>query len=173
MHADPAEIRLLVLDVDGVLTDGRIFVDHAGREIKVFHVRDGFGLRAWLKAGNEAAIVTGRRSQALSHRARELGIRFLYQGSPEKWADVRRVMEQLELRPEQTAMVGDDLPDLSVMRRVGYPVAVADACEEIRSMAAYVAARPGGAGAVREVVEHLLKARGAWASVIRRAEDAP
>ncbi len=161
---DPAidKIRLLCLDVDGVMTDGSICIDDHGVETKRFHVRDGTAIKMWTRLGYHAAIITGRRGMALRHRAEELGIRHVFQGSAHKLANFKLLLDQLNLTASQTAMLGDDLPDLSIMKLAGYPMAVADAAPEVRKLARFVTVRPGGHAAVREAVEHLLKAKGRW-----------
>lgn len=155
-------IRLICLDVDGVLTDGGIYLDDRGVETKRFHARDGLGLNIWKKLGGELAIITGRNGLAVRHRADELGIEHVFQGSTDKVADFGRLLNDLGLTASQAAMIGDDLPDLPVLRLCGYPMAVADAAREVREEAEYVTTRPGGLGAVREAVEHLLKAQDRW-----------
>lgn len=155
-------IELICLDVDGVLTDGGIHIDDLGRETKRFHVRDGLGLRLWQHLGGEVAIITGRSGAAVRHRAGELGINHVFQGSRDKVADFGHLLDDLDLAASQAAFIGDDLPDLPVMRLAGYPIAVADAAREVRDIAEYVTTRPGGLGAVREAVEHLLKAQDRW-----------
>jgi 3-deoxy-D-manno-octulosonate 8-phosphate phosphatase (KDO 8-P phosphatase) len=159
-HAE--RIRLLCLDVDGVLTDGSIRIDDRGVETKRFHVRDGTGLRMWLELGNEVAIITGRQGMAVRHRANELGIRHVIQGSRDKVASFGQLLENLELVASDAAVMGDDLPDLPMMSLAGYPIAVADAVPEVRRIAQFVTIHPGGLGAVREAVEHLLKAQERW-----------
>lgn len=156
--SDASRIQLLCLDVDGVLTDGGIFIDDHGVETKRFHVRDGTGLKMWMRMGGRAALITGRRGMAVRHRAEELGIPYVIQGSNDKLADFRALLEQLGLNASQAAMLGDDLPDLPIMRLCGYPMAVADAVPEVRAIARFVTVRPGGHGAAREAVEHLLHA---------------
>jgi 3-deoxy-D-manno-octulosonate 8-phosphate phosphatase (KDO 8-P phosphatase) len=155
-------IRLLVLDVDGVLTDGRITYTDNGVEIKSFHVRDGSGLVLWQRAGRQVAIISGRNSRAVEVRAAELGIKLLYQGRTDKQQALRDLLTSLDVRPEQVCAVGDDLPDLPVLRACGLAVAVADACAEVRAAAYFVTMVPGGCGAVREVVELILRAQGLW-----------
>ncbi len=155
-------IQLICLDVDGVLTDGGIYLDDRGVETKRFHVRDGLGLSIWRQLGGELAIITGRSGLAVRHRADELGIEHVFQGSTDKVADFGRLLNDLGLTASQAAMIGDDLPDLPVLRLCGYPMAVADAAREVREDAEYVTTRPGGLGAVREAVEHLLKAQDRW-----------
>jgi 3-deoxy-D-manno-octulosonate 8-phosphate phosphatase (KDO 8-P phosphatase) len=160
MHADPRSIVLLALDVDGVLTDGSILLDDNATETKRFNVRDGFGLRLWGKLGFRSAVITGRTGAALQHRAIELGLSDIIQGSQNKAASLDALVARTGVPPEQIAFLGDDWPDLPILRRVGYPMAVADADEEVRKLAAYVSSRPGGRGAVREAVMHLIGSKG-------------
>jgi YrbI family 3-deoxy-D-manno-octulosonate 8-phosphate phosphatase len=162
--ADPpaANVELLCLDVDGVMTDGGIRLDDNAVETKRFHVRDGTGIKLWMKLGYQVAIITGRSGQVVAHRAAELGITDVIQGTRDKAASLDKVLRELALSAEQAAVIADDLPDLPMMHRAGYAMAVADAVEEVRAAAAYVTTRAGGDGAVREAVEHLLKARDRW-----------
>jgi 3-deoxy-D-manno-octulosonate 8-phosphate phosphatase (KDO 8-P phosphatase) len=155
-------IRLLVLDVDGVLTDGRITYTDDGVEIKSFHVRDGSGLVLWQRAGRQVAIISGRTSRAVEVRATELGIKLLDQGRADKQQALHDLLTTLDVPPEQVCAVGDDLPDLPLLRVCGLAVAVADACAEVRAAAHFVTMVPGGYGAVREVVEMVLRAQGLW-----------
>ena len=157
-----ARVELLLLDVDGVLTDGSIVYADDGTELKRFHVRDGSGLKLWRLAGKRAAIVSGRKSAAVERRAAELGIAPVLQGRDDKLAAFAEVLAATGLTAEQVCAVGDDLPDLPVLRRAGVAVAVADACPEVRAAADSVTMTPGGRGAVREAVEWLLKLRGEW-----------
>ena len=159
-------IELLVLDVDGVLTDGGILYCDNDTEIKKFHVRDGSGLALWRKVGKRAAIITGRRSKVVAVRAAELGIDPVLQGLPDKLAGFRQILAATGFRPEQIAYVGDDLPDVPVLRHVGLAVAVADACPEVRGAAHLVTQRPGGGGAVREVIEVILQCQGHWQRLV-------
>ncbi len=152
----PSDLALLALDVDGVLTDGSIYISDDGQETKRFHVRDGFALNVCRKLGFKVAIITGRSGQALRHRAAELGIEHVIQGASDKGAALDALAKTTGVKPARMAYVGDDWPDLPVMKRVGYPMAVADADPRIRALAAFVTTRPGGHGAVREAVEHLL-----------------
>lgn len=161
-------INLLLLDVDGVLTDGRIVYDDHGTEIKTFHVRDGLGLRLLIEAGVKVALVTGRRSKALLRRCRDLGIDRIYDGVIEKEVLLPEILARQGLEAEVTAFMGDDLPDLPIMRRVGLAIAVADAHEQVVAAAHMVTRNRGGHGAVREVCEALLKARGVWDSIMAR-----
>jgi 3-deoxy-D-manno-octulosonate 8-phosphate phosphatase (KDO 8-P phosphatase) len=151
-------IRLLVLDVDGVLTDGRIYMSPAGEELKVFHVRDGAGLVALQRAGVAVAIISGRDSAAVTRRASELGIRHVRQGVVDKAAELAALMRELGVAPAGTACVGDDTPDLPMLEAAGLAVAVADAHPALKAVAHWVTPSPGGLGAVREVCDLLLNA---------------
>jgi 3-deoxy-D-manno-octulosonate 8-phosphate phosphatase (KDO 8-P phosphatase) len=161
-----AEIRLLLTDVDGVLTDGGVILDNAGVESKCFNIRDGLGIRLWQEAGGMAGIVTGRSSQVVELRASELEMEVVRQAVKEKLPEVEAIATTLGLRAEQIAYVGDDLPDVPTIRYAGLGIAVADAPEEVRAAADYVTSVPGGRGAVREVVELVLKNTGRWEDVI-------
>ncbi|HTY48378.1 MAG TPA: HAD hydrolase family protein [Steroidobacteraceae bacterium] len=148
-----------MLDVDGVLTDGRLWFGARGEALKSFHVRDGFGLKALQGAGVQVAVLSGRRSPAVRSRCRELGIRHLIQGSGDKLADFARLARRLRLCAAQCACIGDDVPDVPLMRTVGLAFAVADAHAEARAAAHRVTRLPGGHGAVREVCDLLLAGR--------------
>jgi len=154
-------IRLLVLDVDGVLTDGRLYLSPTGEELKVFHVRDGSGLVAVQRAGITVAIISGRDSAAVSRRAAELGIRHVRQGVVDKGAELDRLLSELCVEPVETACVWDDTRDLPMLRRVGLAVGVADAHPALLEAAHWITRAPGGRGAVREVCDLLLSARAA------------
>jgi 3-deoxy-D-manno-octulosonate 8-phosphate phosphatase (KDO 8-P phosphatase) len=162
-----AAVRLLVLDVDGVLTDGRITYTAHGVEVKSFHVRDGSGLVYWQRLGGRVAIISGRSSAAVDVRAAELGITLVRQGAADKWAAFAALLEETGLRPDEVCVVGDDLPDLPLLCTCGLAVAVADACPEARAAAHYVTQAPGGHGAVREVVELILRAQGRWEALVQ------
>jgi 3-deoxy-D-manno-octulosonate 8-phosphate phosphatase (KDO 8-P phosphatase) len=171
----PAEFRYraeqidwLLLDVDGVLTDGRIVYTDDGIELKHFHVRDGSGLKFWTQTGKRAAILSGRASDAVSRRAAELGIEPVLQGSSDKLEAFRSLLARVGTAPERVCAVGDDLPDLPVLLRCGLAVAVADACDEVKRAAHWVAPFPGGGGAVRATVEWVLSLRGEWAAIVNR-----
>ena len=161
-----AAVRLLVLDVDGVLTDGRVVYTDAGDEVKRFHVRDGTGLKLWRSLGLHAAVISGRTSKAVERRAGELGLGPVILGREAKGPAFDEVLARLSLTPELGGGVGDVLQDLPVLRRCGVRVAVADACAEVRAAADYVTTAPGGAGAVREAIEWVLTLRGEWAGVV-------
>ncbi len=155
-------IRCVVLDVDGVLTDGRIILDGGGGEWKFFDVRDGLGISLAGRLGLEVVFLTGRKSEVVSRRAAELSVRQVLQGIDDKAAAMKRLLEQRDLAREEIAFLGDDLPDLPAMNAAGLSGAVADASPEVREAADWVSSRPGGRGAVREFLEYLLRARGLW-----------
>jgi 3-deoxy-D-manno-octulosonate 8-phosphate phosphatase (KDO 8-P phosphatase) len=168
---DAKRIKLLVLDVDGVLSDGRVLLGPDGQEVKAFHVRDGTGMKYWKRAGGLLAIISGRSSPAVLHRARELDVDVVKQDAKAKLPAYRSVLEELGVGQDQTAVVGDDLPDLPLMAHCALPVAVADACPEVRAAAAVVTSSPGGQGAVRELVEMILKEAGAWETILARYRE--
>lgn len=161
-------VRLLLLDVDGVLTDGQITYTEQGHETKSFSVRDGLGIRLLTDAGIPVGIVTARSSEALRHRCRNLGIDLVFEGAMDKRAVLEPVMARTGVPAPGIAFVGDDLLDLPLMRSVGLAVAVADAHELLLAHADMVTRNRGGQGAVREVCEALLKARGLWENIQRR-----
>ena len=160
--ARAARIRLLVLDVDGVLTDGGLLYGPSGEETKRFHVHDGLALVAARKAGLLVAVLSSRASAAVTRRMAELGVTEVHQGVSDKEPALRSLCERLGVRHTEVAMMGDDLPDLSAMARAGMALAPANAVAEVKRAADWVARRRGGDGAVREAVEMLLKARRAW-----------
>ena len=160
-------IRLILSDVDGVLTDGGIVFDNQGIEAKRFHVRDGMGIRLWQKAGYRFGLITHRSSHIVKTRMAELGIEILRQGIDDKLAAMQGILQDLRLDPANVCYVGDDLPDMPAVRAVGLGVAVADACVELRQAAQYVTAAPGGAGAIRETIELILKAQARWDDLIQ------
>ena len=155
-----ARVRLLVLDVDGVLTDGRLYYGARGETLKVFHVRDGLGLKRLAAAGVTVAVISGRESGMTGRRCRELGIPHLFQGVEDKLPVFLRLRKRLGLAAHACACVGDDVPDVPLMREVGLAFAVADAHPQALGAAHVVTRLPGGNGAVREVCDYLLQARG-------------
>jgi 3-deoxy-D-manno-octulosonate 8-phosphate phosphatase (KDO 8-P phosphatase) len=163
-----ARVELLLLDVDGVLTDGRIIYGDDGQEVKAFHVRDGSGLKLWHLEGLRSAVLTGRTSRVVEVRAAELGVAVVVQGAADKLAGFVEILRATGVAPEQVAYVGDDLPDLPVLGRCGLAVAVADACAEVRNHAHYVTRAGGGRGAVREAVEMILRCMGRWQQIVNR-----
>jgi len=164
---DLASIKLVGLDVDGVLTDGRIIIDNEGRETKNFHSRDGLGLKILLRLGLEVVLITARSSRLLEIRARELGLTEVYQKVDDKWAVFEKVLKNKGLRPNEVAFAGDDLIDLPVLTRVGLALAPADAVPEVLAAAHFVAQAPGGRGAVRQMAEFILKGQDRWDEVLR------
>jgi 3-deoxy-D-manno-octulosonate 8-phosphate phosphatase (KDO 8-P phosphatase) len=152
-------VRLLILDVDGVMTDGRLYYDPDGQEFKAFHVRDGYGLKRIIEAGIEVAVISGRRSGSAAGRMADLGIRHVMLGREDKSAALDELLAVLRLDPQTAACIGDDAPDLPVMRRVALPIAVADCHPSVAPAARWRTTLPGGAGAVREVCDLLLAAR--------------
>ena len=160
-------IELILSDVDGVLTDGGIFFNNQGIEVKQFHIRDGLGIKLWQKAGFTFGVLSARTSHIVKVRAAELGVELVRQGFENKLPVGKKVLAELGLKPEQVCHIGDDLTDLSLLQYVGLSVAVADAAAEVRAAAHYVTTAPGGRGAVREVVELLLKAKNRWEDLIR------
>ncbi|MBS0380215.1 MAG: HAD-IIIA family hydrolase [Proteobacteria bacterium] len=155
----PRAIRLLVLDVDGVLTDGRLYFGPRGEALKVFHVRDGLGMVELQRAGVRIAVISGRRSPMVAARCRELGVREVHQGVGDKLKVLKALLKRTGIAAAECACVGDDLPDLPLMRHVGRAFAVADAAPEVRAAAHTVTRLPGGAGAVREVCDRLRPQR--------------
>jgi 3-deoxy-D-manno-octulosonate 8-phosphate phosphatase (KDO 8-P phosphatase) len=164
-------IKLLLLDVDGVLSDGRIVVDNEGEEMKYFDARDGHGIRLLARAGIEVGLLTGRSSRVVSHRARDLGIRMVYQKVFNKVDAYQKIKRRKRLTDLEVAYVGDDIVDLPVLRRVGLSIAVRDAWEGLKNKVDYVTEQKGGRGAVREVVEMLLHAQGKWGEVTKSYYD--
>ena len=159
-------IRLILSDVDGVLTDGGIVFDNQGIEAKRFHVRDGMGIRLWQKAGCRFGLITHRSSHIVKTRVAELGIEILRQGIDDKLTAMRGILQELQLTASQVCYMGDDLPDMPAVRAAGLGVAVADACAELRQEAHYVTTASGGSGAVRETGELILKAQSRWEDLI-------
>jgi 3-deoxy-D-manno-octulosonate 8-phosphate phosphatase (KDO 8-P phosphatase) len=162
--ARASHIRLAVFDVDGVLTDGRLWYADDGRELKAFHVRDGLGLKRLLANGVEVAIITGRSSPMVTERTAELGIAHVYQDQDDKAACLRQLLHALRVEPGETAYTGDDLPDLAPMSLVGLAIAVANAHPALEHRCHWRTRLEGGAGAVREVCDLILAARGCTAS---------
>jgi len=161
-------IEILLLDVDGVLTDGGIIYHDNGSETKVFNVKDGLGLRMLMDAGIEVGIITGRCSEALKHRCRNLGIDHLYDAVSEKTEALNDILKRTEKTPDQAAFIGDDLPDLKLMKTIGFSIAVADAHPLLKEQADMVTSAKGGEGAVREACETILKAKGLWEKTLER-----
>ena len=166
-----ARVKLLLMDCDGVLTDGRITLIDDGDEEKSFHTRDGHGLVLLHRAGLRSGVISGRTSAAVVRRAGDLGMHFVRQGTWDKVKDFDEILSEAGVGPEEVGYIGDDVTDVPLMRRTGLAVAVADATEETRAAAHYVTKLPGGFGAVREVCELVLKAQGRWAELMKRYLD--
>lgn len=164
--ARAAKVRLVIFDVDGVLTDGRLYFTPDGQEFKGFHARDGHGIKLLRGTGVETAVISGRSSPAVSLRMESLGITHVYQGRQDKRGAFEELLAVLNLAPEQVAHVGDDLLDLPLIRRVGLAVAVADAHPSVRGYAHWITELPGGAGAAREVCDLVMEAQGTLQGVI-------
>jgi len=154
------KIKLLILDVDGVLTDGSIILDNHGNELKFFHVRDGHGIKMLMLAGVHVALITGRQSQVVEKRADELGIRDVFQKCYDKKIAYDELIRKYSLDDSEIAYVGDDIVDIPILKKVGFPVVVADAHEEVKAFAHMITTKEGGRGAVREICDLLLQAKG-------------
>jgi 3-deoxy-D-manno-octulosonate 8-phosphate phosphatase (KDO 8-P phosphatase) len=155
-------IKLLILDVDGVLTDGSIILDNEGNEYKSFHVRDGHGIKMLIRGGLRVAIITGRYSKVVSRRAQELGITEVFQKCFDKNAAFSGLIEKYKLSEDEVAYVGDDIVDAPIMKRAGLAITVADGDDELKKFALLVTKHRGGRGAVREVTDLILKSKGLW-----------
>lgn len=160
------QVRLLALDVDGVLSDGRLYFQTDGNEIKAFHTLDGHGIKLVQSAGVEVALITGRDSPMVSRRANALGISHLHQGISHKLPVLRQLCEQLGIELDQVAYCGDDMPDLAAIHQAGVGISVPGAPSYIRQHADWVTERPGGHGAVREICDALLQAQGQWDAIL-------
>ncbi len=169
-----AEITCILSDVDGVMTDGRItyLTDEGGvlRESKSFHVRDGLGIKLWMRSGFHFGIVTARTSSLVAHRAAELGIAHVGQGATNKWAAAAAMIQTMGIRPEQVCYIGDDLPDLDVMQRVGLAAAPDDAITDVREAAHWTLRARGGDGVLRELIERLLRGGDRWREHLTKEE---
>jgi YrbI family 3-deoxy-D-manno-octulosonate 8-phosphate phosphatase len=166
IEARAKAIRLLISDVDGVLTDGHLEFDDQGGEHKQYHIRDGLGIKLWQQAGHRFGIVTGRNSVTVARRAAELGVSIVRQGVEDKLAAINDLVKELNVAPHEIAYIGDDLPDLPAIRFVGLGVAVADASADVRDAALWVTKAGGGHGAVRELIETILKVQGRWGKLL-------
>lgn len=161
------KIKLLALDVDGVLTDGRVTYGNSGEEIKSFNIKDGLGIKLLQQSGIEVAIITGRTSQLLERRAIELGIAAVIQGREDKLAALTELAQARDFGLEETAYMGDDLPDMAAIIAAGFGACPSDAVEDIRDAADWLATARGGHGAVRELAELMLRSRGEWSQIIK------
>ena len=161
-------IKMLVMDVDGVLTDAKIVFNEEGVKSQAFNVIDGTGIKYLIRAGIKTAVITGRGFGVIEHRARQLGIPDVYQGVDDKLPALSHLLKKHRLKPSEVCYIGDDLMDIPVMRQVGYPVAVRNARPEVKRYARYITRNEGGNGAVRELAEKILKAQGRWAGILKR-----
>ena len=166
--ANLADIKILVLDVDGVLTDGTLIIHGDGTEGKCFNALDGHGIKLWKRAGLKVAFLSGRESQPTKHRAKQLKVDYVFEDCHDKLKVLKEFLEKVGLSPAQTAYVGDDLTDLPVIRYVGFGAAVSNAVAELKQYADYVTAGAGGKGAVREVIEYILKNTGKWPELMEK-----
>jgi 3-deoxy-D-manno-octulosonate 8-phosphate phosphatase (KDO 8-P phosphatase) len=160
------KLKLLILDVDGVLTDGKLFFDNQGNEYKSFHARDGHGIKLLRQTGVEVAVISGRKSNSVALRMKSLGIEHVYQGHEDKRAAFNEIIGKVGITPEQAAHVGDDLLDLPIMIRAGLAIAVADANFAVKQRADWCTTLPGGQGAVREVCDFIMQAQGRFDEVV-------
>lgn len=165
--------KALILDVDGTMTDGGIYLDDHGGQAKRFDVTDGAGIKYYQRAGGVVAFLTGRSSRVVDLRAAELGVTFVLQGSLDKVAGLVELLKRMNIPAAQTAYMGDDLPDLPAMRLCAYSIAPASAAAEVKESADYVTLAPGGRGAVREAIEHLLRSAGRWETILARYRETP
>lgn len=161
-------IKILVLDVDGTLTDGKLYMDDKDNALKAFNVRDGFAIVNWLKLGGEVAIITGKSSNIVERRAKELGIKYVVQGSKNKTQDLKKILERLNLSFENVAYMGDDLNDIGLMKKIALPACPHDAVLEVLEICKFISNKNGGEGAVRDLLEHIMKANGKWKKVLDR-----
>jgi 3-deoxy-D-manno-octulosonate 8-phosphate phosphatase (KDO 8-P phosphatase) len=164
-------IKLLLMDCDGVMTDARMWLTPDGDEQKAFHARDGQGISVWHRAGCHSGIISGRASSGVERRARELNIKYVHQYAKNKIVALEEIIADAQVDLDACCFIGDDLGDISVMRRVGLAVAVADAAEDTKAAAHYVTKLSGGAGAVREVIETILRAQGRWDELVSQVSD--
>lgn len=171
LKSQVAPIRMVILDVDGVLTDGKLYYSARGETLKSFHVHDGYGIKLLGKAGIELAVISSRKSAPLDRRLDELGVRNKFLGVSNKLSVYNNLKRKFGLQDNEICYVGDDIPDLVVMKRVGFPVAVANARDEIKQVARYVTRLSGGYGAVREVVDVILQLKGAYHQLLENELD--
>jgi 3-deoxy-D-manno-octulosonate 8-phosphate phosphatase (KDO 8-P phosphatase) len=163
-----ADIKLLVMDVDGVLTDGTVIISGDGSEGKSFNLLDGLGIRMWRRTGLKVAFLSGRFSEATKYRAEQLEVDYCVQDCFEKLPTLKKLLKDMDFSAKETAYIGDDLLDLPVIRYVGFGAAVANAVDEVKDVADYITTRRGGDGAVREVIEYILKTGGKWQELMQR-----
>ena len=160
-------IELILSDVDGVMTNGGITYDNQGIETKTFHVRDGMGIKLWQKTGHRFGVITARSSHIVKLRMEELGVNYIRQGTEQKQAAAQQIITELGLQPDNVCYIGDDLTDVALMKSVGMSASVADAAEDVKKMAHYVTKSAGGTGAIRELIEMILKSQKRWNELLQ------
>jgi len=160
-------IELILSDVDGVMTDGGITYDNQGIETKTFHVRDGMGIKLWQKTGHRFGVITARSSHIVKLRMDELGVEFIRQGTEQKLATAQQIIAELKLEPQNVCYIGDDLTDVGLMKSVGMSASVADAADDVKKVAHYVTKSTGGKGAIRELIEMILKSQNRWSELLQ------
>jgi len=170
LRGKAVKIKLLLLDVDGVLTDGRIIYDSKGRDAKFFDVHDGMGVYALYKCGIRTVLITAKGSKAIKPRARDMRVAEVFEDISPKTAVLDKILKKYQVKIDEICFVGDDLVDLCLMKRVGFPIAVFNACPEIKQAASYITLREGGRGAVREVAELILKSQNKWDGLVKLYE---
>lgn len=162
------DIKILVLDVDGTLTDGKLYIDDQDNEFKAFNVKDGFAIVNWIRLGGEVAILTGKSSNIVARRAKELGIKNVIQGSKNKSKDLEKLLKKLKLNFDNVAYMGDDINDMGVMLKVLLPACPQNADREVMKIASYISPKNGGDGAVRDFLEYIMTRNGMWEEVIQK-----
>lgn len=162
------KVRFVILDIDGVLTDGRIVYDNRGNELKFFDVQDGFGVALLKRVGIETVIMTAKKSNVVARRAKDFNVKGLYQNCFDKLETFRGMLEKFNIRPDEVCFMGDDVIDIPVLKRVGFAVSVPNGVDEAKEAAHYITKKPGGRGAVREVCDLIIKTQGKWQDVISR-----
>ncbi len=167
LKAQAKKVKLLLLDVDGVLTDGRIIYDSHGADMKLFDVHDGLGVYALKRAGIPVILITAKGSKAIKPRAKDMQVAAVFENIFPKISVLAEILKKYSVSREQVCFVGDDLVDLCLMKKVGLPIAVSNACQEIKQVASYITLKKGGRGAVREVAELILKLQGKWKDIVR------
>ena len=167
LDAQMQTIELILSDVDGVMTDGGITYDNQGIEAKTFHVRDGMGIKLWQKTGHRFGVITARSSHIVKLRMEELGVDFIRQGIDQKLAAAQQILEELKLEPSNVCYIGDDLTDVGLMKSVGISASVADAADDVKKVANYVTKSAGGKGAIRELIEMILKSQKRWNELLQ------
>ena len=167
LDAQMQTIELILSDVDGVMTDGGITYDNQGIEAKTFHVRDGMGIKLWQKTGHRFGVITARSSHIVKLRMEELGVDFIRQGTDQKLAAAQQILGELNLEPSNVCYIGDDLTDVGLMKSVGMSASVADAADDVKKVAHYVTKSNGGKGAIRELIEMILKSQKRWNELLQ------